>query len=120
MKSTASFFLIFVYLNSALIPHLDEVDVVDAKLVQLEDINSILELLIIAYESDNVGEDEDDDNGDEGILVIYHHHLNHLDTLVYYNTTQQKHYYTKKSDFWYCSNYNGSYISINSPPPKIC
>lgn len=119
MKSFTSILLLFIYANISLIPQLDEVDLYNKNQVQIEDINSIIELLIISLELDNIADDEDDDCGDSVILVVYHHYFNTSTNLFYSTTPNPKYNYTEKPNFWFCHNYNESYTSISSPPPKI-
>jgi hypothetical protein len=73
MKQLCIYLLMFIHLNVALVPHLNEMDKVNPVTnAQLEDINSFVELIRIVLGYDTTADDEDNDTADNGQVPVNH------------------------------------------------
>jgi hypothetical protein len=70
MKRIVAFFLLLCHMNNSMfLPQVEEVDVYDKNGVELDDINSVIELVRVEMGYDTTPDDEDSDNGQNFHLV---------------------------------------------------
>lgn len=64
MKRAVAFFLILCHMNNSMfLPQVQEIDVFDKNGIELDDINSVIELVRVEMGFDTTPDDEDNDNG---------------------------------------------------------
>lgn len=70
MKRIIAFFLILCHMNNSMfLPQSDEIDVYDKNGQEMDDINSVIELVRVELGLDTTADDEDSDNGQNFHLV---------------------------------------------------
>jgi hypothetical protein len=111
----------FIHLNVALVPHLDEVDVINPVTnTQVEDINSFVELIRIVLGYDTTADDEDDDTADNGQVPV--NYICVCPQLVDYRGILNTHCFLQTMRVIKCFNillfFPNTAFDIESPPPE--
>jgi hypothetical protein len=124
MKRVFAYFILIIYLNMALVPHLSEVDIyVPGTVLQVDEINSFVEQMMVAFGLDTTADDEDGDSGteDDGTVVnplsLCFSHIVHnaLDFSFLYSYEEQNAVCCSTGKF----NLPSIYYGIDSPPPEV-
>lgn len=118
-----SFFLLLAYLNVALIPQLDEVDIIsETSGQQIEDVNTFSELVCVYLGFDNSPDDEDDDTQDSGQISPFMVYICPDFYSFIFQEKKQPLFNDFIIDYPIIDNLNLQNISfdIESPPPEFC
>jgi hypothetical protein len=118
MKRFLAFIVLLSHMNtSMLMPQAPEQDVYDANGNQVDDINSVVELIMVKLGLDQTPDDEDSDNGQNFHLVnMVDYYYEPVYTLVKNNTLSEK----ENKAFGYFADSKIQQISYDLiiPPPK--